>query len=99
MTDIQIQKIKEVCGEISRMQYTKNYKITKFTVLEEDTDVRIDYTVTRKCNINNKNYSVNYYGRLFITPRGKKYKINFMGNKKNFKYISQTLYKEESVTE
>lgn len=99
MTNMQIQSVKSLCGRISKMQYTQSYKITEFKVVENDKDIEVRYTITRNGRLADKPYVVKYYGLIYVTPKGKEYVLTTSGNKKSFKYISQTVYKEENITE
>jgi hypothetical protein len=90
MTTIQKTKIEEIKQQvITKLLYTERYTLNEFNIDELDNgDVRVTFEIKRT-----DYHGPNVYqtGELFVTPRGKMYYLNFMGNKKTVTTIQSVV--------
>ena len=90
MTTIQKTKIEEIKQQvITKLLYTERYTLNEFTTKELDNgDVDVEFEIKR---IDYNNDIIYQSGELFVTPRGKVYYLNFMGNQRPVKTIQSVV--------
>ena len=90
MTNKQKEVIEQIKYDvIHKLLYTERYTLNEFNVEElDDEDVRVTFEIERT-----DYHGPNVYqtGELFVTPRGKMYYLNFMGNKKSVTTIQSVV--------
>lgn len=88
MTNAQDKAIKELNEMVNKLLYTAKYTINEFSWKElQNKEIEVYFEIRR-----DDNGDIVYQdGTVFITPRGKMYFINYMGNKKGFKTIQSVV--------
>lgn len=92
ITTKQIESIKDVCKKVHSLCYTKSYRVSNFSVKNTNTgDLEVKFEVEKKENFRNDLYILSQRGTLYITPKGKQYFYNYLGNKKCLKTINSVV--------
>ena len=96
MMPIQDKKIQELREMVNVLLYTSRYEVNEFSWKElPNKEVEVFFEIKRE----DLNGDIIYQeGTVYITPHGRMYFLNFMGNKKNFSTIQSVVnpfhYKE-----
>lgn len=92
ITQKQIESIKDVCKKVHSLCYTKSYRVSNFSIKSTNTgDLEVKFEVEKKENFRNDLYILCQNGTLYVTPKGKQYFYNYLGNKKCFKTINSVV--------
>lgn len=79
----EIEGIKAACRKVRGLIYTASYFIDRFDITPDEKDnIRIDFRIKRKEHFNGDEYITYQTGHFFISPKGKLFYYNFLGNKK-----------------